>query len=84
LAIVGSLMNEEATKERFEELEKTIEEHKKLLDGLKADFKLLVRHSPIAKSDLISTAIELGNPSFDQVEVNKCREFLEKYGILEK
>jgi hypothetical protein len=76
-------MDEEAIKERFEELEKTIEEHKKLLDGLKADFEVLVRHSPIAKSDLISTAIELGNPGFDQVEVEKCREFVEKYGILE-
>jgi hypothetical protein len=81
LAIVGSLMNEEAVKERFEELEKMIDVHKQFFDALKADFEFLVGHSPIAQGSNFAAAAKEGIQHFDQAEAKRCREFVEKYGI---
>jgi hypothetical protein len=61
-------MNEEAIKERFEELEKTIEIYKQLVDTLRGDFELLVAHSPIAKGSILSAAAKEGLQHFDQAE----------------
>ena len=48
---------------------------------LKGRFKDLVRHRSIACRDIVETAQQLGNSAFDQSDVQKCKEFLKKYGV---
>jgi hypothetical protein len=48
---------------------------------LRGDLKLLIRHSPQAKNDILATSNQKGNPGYDQAEVKRCQEFLDKYQI---
>ena len=66
----------------IEQLPTELEEYKKQLDTLKAEFALLVRHSPQSINDIISWSHQTNNAGFDQDEVKRCKEFIEKYGLL--
>jgi hypothetical protein len=48
---------------------------------LRGDLKLLIRDSPQAKNDILATSNQKGNPGYDQAEVKRCQEFLDKYQI---
>jgi hypothetical protein len=74
-------MNEEEIENHFDENHDELQAYKKQLDLLKDDLKLLIKHSPSSKHDLIYTANQSGNQYFDQSDVKKCREFLERYEI---
>jgi hypothetical protein len=65
----------------LEELEEAVKAHKKLFDVLKADFELLVRQCPSARTQIKAWANAKGNAYFDQTEVKKCIKFAKKYRI---
>jgi hypothetical protein len=58
-----------------------LKEYKKLLAALKADFALLVRHSPQAINDIVSWSNQTNNAGYNRDEVKRCKEIVEKYGI---
>jgi hypothetical protein len=75
-------MNEEEIENHFDDIHDELQAYKNQLDSLKEDLKLLVKHSPPARHDIIVTANEIRQPgSFDQADVKRCQEFLKKYGI---
>jgi hypothetical protein len=55
--------------------------YKEQLDELRGDLKLLSKHSPQAKKDILATSNQKGNPGYDQAEVKRCQEFVDKYQI---
>jgi hypothetical protein len=63
------------------EIRDDLAEYKKQFDSLREDFGLLVRHSPLAWNDILATSNQRDNPGFNQAEVERCRKFVEKYGI---
>jgi hypothetical protein len=75
------LMSEDETPIDPEQIPDAIKAFKQQLDALREDLKLLIRHSPQAQNDIIATANQQGTPGYDQAEVKRCREFVEKYQI---
>jgi hypothetical protein len=74
-------MNDEEMENRFGELRDELRAFKNELDSVREDLKLLLKHRSIAHRDIIDTAHQVGNRAFDQSDVQKCREFLQKYNI---
>ena len=74
-------MNDEEMENRFGELRDELRTFKNELDSVREDLKGLLKHRSIAHRDIIDTAHQVGNRAFDQSDVQKCREFLEKYNI---
>jgi hypothetical protein len=67
--------------EEIGEIKDELKAYKNQLDVLREDLKLLIRHSPQAQNDILATANQQGNPGYDQAEVKKCREFVDKYRL---
>ena len=65
------------SEEEIGEIKDELRVYKDQLDALREDLKLLVRHSPQAQNDIRATANQQGNPGYDQVEVKRCREFVD-------
>jgi prefoldin subunit 5 len=65
----------------IEQMAEELKEYKKQLDTLKAEFELLVRHSPTSITQIISVSNQINNSAFDQDDVMKCKRFVEKYGL---
>jgi hypothetical protein len=63
------------------EIRDELAEYKKQFDSLREDFGLSVRHSALDWSDIIPTSNQRNNPGYNQAEVERCRKFVEKYGI---
>jgi len=74
-------MNEEEIENRFREIRNELNACKEEVASLKEDLKILLKHRSIAHGDIVDTAHQIGNRAFDQSDVQKCREFLEKYNI---
>ena len=64
------------------EIRNELKEYKKQLDALREDLKLLIRHSPQVQNEIVAVSNQRGNRSFDGAEIERCRVFVEKYGIL--
>jgi hypothetical protein len=79
--IILSSMNEKEIQARFEEIQNELEAQRAQLAAFKEDLKILLRHRSIACRDIVETAQQLGNSAFDQSDVQKCEEFLKKYGV---
>ena len=63
------------------EIRDELKAYKEQLDELRADLKLLIRHSPQAQNDIVATSNQQNNPGYDQADVKRCKEFVEKYQI---
>jgi type II secretory pathway component PulM len=74
-------MNEKEIQARFEEIQNELQTQRAQLAAFKEDLKILLRHRSIACRDIVETAQQLGNSAFDQSDVQKCEEFLKKYGV---
>jgi hypothetical protein len=74
-------MNEEEINNHFQEIRNELKACTEQIATLKEDLKILLKHRSIACRDIVDTAHQLGNRAFDQSDVQKCREFLEKYNI---
>ena len=74
-------MNEKEIQARFEEIQNELEAQRVQLAAFKEDLKILLRHRSIACRDIVETAQQQGNSAFDQSDVQKCEEFLKKYGV---
>jgi hypothetical protein len=74
-------MNEKEIQARFEKIQNEVEAQRAQLAAFKEDLKILLRHRSIACRDIVETAQQFGNSAFDQSDVQKCEEFLKKYGI---
>jgi hypothetical protein len=74
-------MNEEEIENHFRELRDGLKTCTEQVASLKEDLKILLKHRSIAHRDIVDTAHQIGNRAFDQSDVQKCREFLEKYNI---
>jgi hypothetical protein len=74
-------MNEEEIENHFREIRKELKACNEQVATLKEDLKILLKHRSIACRDIVDTSRQLGNRAFDQSDVQKCREFLEKYNI---
>jgi len=70
-------MNEDEIAELIDELKA----HKKQLDALREDLKIVVKYSYTLSNSVISIADQTGNANFDQAEVKRCQEFRDKYQI---
>jgi hypothetical protein len=77
----GDGMKEEEIEDNFRQIRKELETCKQQFTSLKEDLKILLKHRSIAHRDIVDTAHQLGNRAFDQSDVQKCREFLQKYDI---
>jgi hypothetical protein len=74
-------MNEKEIQTRFEEIQNELEAQRAQLAAFKEDLEILLRHRSIACRDIVETARQVGNSAFDQSDVQKCEEFLKKYGV---
>jgi hypothetical protein len=74
-------MNEEEIENRFRDFRNELKTCNEQIASLREDLKILLKHRSIAHRDIIDTAHQLGNRAFDQSDVQKCREFLERYNI---
>jgi hypothetical protein len=74
-------MNEEEIENRFREIRNELKACNEQIATLKEDLKILLKHRSIACRDIVDTSRQLGNRAFDQSDVQKCREFLQKYNI---
>jgi hypothetical protein len=74
-------MNEEEMENRFRDFRNELKACNEQIASLREDLKILLKHRSIAHRDIIDTAHQLGNRAFDQSDVQKCREFLERYNI---
>jgi hypothetical protein len=74
-------MNEEEVENRIDEIRDELIAYKRQLDSLQEDLKLLIKHSTTAHRDIIAMANPVDERYSDRLEVNRCREFLEKYNI---
>jgi hypothetical protein len=74
-------MNEEEIASRFLEIRNELKMCNEQITSLKEDLKILLKHRSIAHRDIVDTANQLGNRAFDQSDVQKCREFLQRYNI---
>ncbi len=74
-------MNEEEIESRFLEIRNELKMCNEQIASLKEDLKILLKHRSIAHRDIVDTAHQLGNRAFDQSDVQKCREFLQRYNI---
>jgi hypothetical protein len=74
-------MNEEEIQSHFLQLQNELKMCNEQIASLKEDLKILLKHRSIAHRDIVDTAHQLGNRAFDQSDVQKCREFLERYNI---
>jgi hypothetical protein len=74
-------MNEEEIASRFLEIRNELKICNEQITSLKEDLKILLKHRSIAHRDIVDTANQLGNRAFDQSDVQKCREFLQRYNI---
>ena len=74
-------MNEEEIGNHFREIRNELKACKEQIGTLKEDLKILLKHRSIACRDIVDTSRQLGNRAFDQSDVQKCREFLEKYNV---
>jgi hypothetical protein len=74
-------MNEKEIQARFEQIQNELEAQKAQLAAFKEDLEILLRHRSIACRDIVETARQVGNSAFDQSDVQKCEEFLKKYGV---
>jgi hypothetical protein len=79
--IILCCMNENEIQARFEEIQNELETQRAQLAAFKEDLKILLRHRSIACREIVETAQQLGNSAFDQSDVQKCEEFLKKYGV---
>ena len=77
----GCKMNEEEIESHFREIRNELKACNEQVATLKEDLKILLKHRSIACRDIVDTSRQLGNRAFDQSDVQKCREFLEKYNI---
>jgi hypothetical protein len=75
------VMKAEEIEHGFQEIRNELETCKQQIASLKEDLKILLKHRSIAHRDIIDTAHQLGNRAFDQSDVQKCREFLQRYNI---
>jgi len=66
---------------RFRDFRNELKACNEQIASLREDLKILLKHRSIAHRDIIDTAHQLGNRAFDQSDVQKCREFLERYNI---
>jgi hypothetical protein len=74
-------MNEEEIQSHFLQIRNELKICNEQIASLKEDLKILLKHRSIAHRDIVDTAHQLGNRAFDQSDVQKCREFLERYNI---
>ncbi len=74
-------MNEEEIENHFREIRNELKACNEQVATLKEDLKILLKHRSIACRDIVETSRQLGNRAFDQSDVQKCREFLEKYNV---
>jgi hypothetical protein len=74
-------MKEEEIEDRFRDFRNELKTCNEQIASLREDLKILLKHRSIAHRDIIDTAHQLGNRAFDQSDVQKCREFLERYNI---
>jgi hypothetical protein len=74
-------MNEEEIENRFRDFRNELKACNEQIASLREDLKILLKHRSIAHRDIIDTAHQLGNRAFDQSDVQKCREFLQRYNI---
>ena len=74
-------MNEEEIENRFRDFRNELKTCHEQIASLREDMKILLKHRSIAHRDIIDTAHQLGNRAFDQSDVQKCREFLQRYNI---
>ncbi len=74
-------MKEEEIEDNFRQIRNELETCRQQFASLKEDLKILLKHRSIAHRDIVDTAHQLGNRAFDQSDVQKCREFLQKYDI---
>ena len=74
-------MSEEEVEIRFREIRDELKSCHEQIATLKEDLKILLKHRSIACRDIVETSRQLGNRAFDQSDVQKCREFLEKYNV---
>jgi ribosomal protein L9 len=79
--IILRSMNEKEIQARFEKIQNELEAQRAQLAAFKEDVKILLRHRSIACRDIVDTAQQLGNSAFDQSDVQRCEEFLKKYGV---
>ena len=77
----GRGMNEEEIENHFREIRNELKACHQQIVTLKEDLKILLKHRSIACRDIVETSRQLGNRAFDQSDVQKCREFLEKYNV---
>jgi hypothetical protein len=74
-------MNQEEMENAFREFQNELKTCKEQVASLKEDLKILIKHRSIPHRDIVDTAHQLGNRAFDQSDVQKCREFVDKYKI---
>ena len=80
-AYILVFMNEEEMENRFRDFRNELKACNEQIASLREDLKILLKHRSIAHRDIIDTAHQIGNRAFDQSDVQKCREFLERYNI---
>jgi hypothetical protein len=51
------------------------------ITDLEHELQFVIKHSQQFRQSIVSIANQKGNPGFDQAEVERCRRFIEKYGV---
>jgi hypothetical protein len=63
------------------EIRDELRTYKEELDELREDFKFFLMHDFEATNRIIEKANQRGNPRYSQSVVERCRKYLDKYGI---